>query len=181
MRTGSRQLIKLFKLTLASITLILVSCNQSERNNAGSGSQGTKASDSSPIAPNDTATDAGSSLLRHAKELQSQVSSEAPSERQQTECEIGESIRKAASLGNKEAKLLYISIVAKNPTSHLGTYCLDASPDTLRELETYIAEISIAEKTNSSLQSSLLDLSEDIDAKTKGVDDPEASRKSRHN
>lgn len=122
--------------------------------------------------------------MSRAKELQSQLSSDkqlAGSERQETECEIGESIRKAAGLGNREAKLLYISMVAKKPTTDLSAYCLDATPDTLREVETYIAEISIAEKTNTSLQSSLLDLSEDIDAKSKGVNDPESSRKSRHN
>lgn len=185
LRAGSRQLIKQFlKLTLAFLTLMLASCNQSGRNSADSGSQLAQASDPSRSVANDAEAGAGAALLSHAKELQSQLSSEkqlSASEKQQTECEIGESIRKAASLGNREAKLLYISTVAKKPTSDLSAYCLDASPDTLREVETYIAEISIAEKTNGSLQSSLLDLSEDIDAKSKGVDDPESTRKSGHN
>jgi hypothetical protein len=95
-------------------------------------------------------------------------------ERQKLLCEIGESTRRAASLGNRDSKLLYAGLIARTPTSNLSTYCLDASPDTLREVQTYITEISIKEKMNDSLQASLLKLSDDLEAKSRGVDDPES-------
>jgi hypothetical protein len=184
LRAGSRRLIKqFFQLMLAFTALTLASCNQSGTSSTRSNTQVAQVPDSSLGAAKDDEAGSGGALLSRAKELQLQLSSQkqlSASEKQQTQCEIGESLRKAASLGDREAKLLYISMVAKKPTSDLSAYCLDASPDTLREVETYIAEISIAEKTNTSLQSSLLDLSEDIDAKSKGIDDPESSRKSRH-
>ena len=184
LRAGSRRLIKqFFQLMLAFTALTLASCNQSGTSSTRSSTQVAQVPDSSLGAAKDDEAGSGGALLSRAKELQLQLSAQkqlSASEKQQTQCEIGESLRKAASLGNREAKLLYISMVAKKPTSDLSAYCLDASPDTLREVETYIAEISIAEMTNTSLQSSLLDLSEDIDAKSKGIDDPESSRKSRH-
>jgi hypothetical protein len=122
--------------------------------------------------------------MDRAKELQARLSSGkkiSTPERQKMLCEMGESTRKAASLGNREAKLLYASLVARTPTSNLGTHCLDASPDTLREVETYITDLSIKEKTNDSLQASLLRLSDDLEAKSHGVDDPESVRRSRKN
>jgi len=123
-------------------------------------------------------------LVDRAKELQARLNSDKAiptSERQKMLCEIGESTRKAASLGNGEAKLLYTRLIATTPTSSLSAYCLDASPDTLREVETYITELSIKEKMNDSLQSLLLKLSDDLEVKSHGVDDPEAVRKSRLN
>jgi hypothetical protein len=163
------------------LPLTLLSCRQSETTNGSSAPQLKQPSDSSGTSADDTGGEEALRLLERTKELQAQLYSDKTipsSDREKMFCEIGESTRKAASLGNREAKLLYAGLVARTPTHNLGTYCLDASPDTLREVETYITELSIKEKTNDSLQGSLLKLSDDLEAKSHGVDDPESVRRS---
>jgi hypothetical protein len=169
-------------IVLLLFTLTLLSCKRSETTNGSSAPQLKQPSDSSGTSGDDSGGTEAQRLLDRTKELQARLNSDKTiptSERQKMLCEMGESTRKAASLGNGEAKLLYAGLVARTPTHNLGTYCLDASPDTLREVETYITELSIKEKMNDSLQSSLLKLSDDLEAKSHSVDDPESVRK-RH-
>jgi hypothetical protein len=164
------------------LLLTLLSCKQSETANGSYPPQLIRPSDSSRSAADDTGGEEALRLLERTKELQAQLYSDKTipsSDREKMLCEIGESTRKAASLGNGEAKLLYAGLVARTPTSNLSTYCLDASPDTLRDVETYITELSIKEKMNNPLQASLLNLSHDVEAKSHGIDDPESVRRTR--
>jgi hypothetical protein len=169
---------------LLLLTLTLLSCKQSETANGSSAPQLKQPSDPSGTSGDNAGGAEAQRLLDSAKELQARLNSDKTiptSERPKMLCAIGESTRKAASLGSGEAKLLYAGLVARTPTSNLGSYCLDASPDTLREVETYITELSIKEKMNDSLQASLLKLSDDLEAKSHGVDDPESVGRSRRN
>ena len=151
------------------LPLTLLSCRQSETTNGSSAPQLKQPSDSSGTSGDDTGAAEAQRLLDRTKELQARLNSDKTiptSERPTMLCEIGESTRKAASLGNGEAKLLYAGLVVRTPTHNFDTYCLDASPDTIGAVETYITELSIKEKMNDSLQASLLKLSDDLEAKS---------------
>jgi hypothetical protein len=87
-----------------------------------------------------------------------------------------ERLRQSAGL-NPRIKILFSPLrVGDCRTVEVG-----CDPNTLREVETYITELSIKEKMNDSLQGSLLKLSDDLEAKSHGVDDPEAVGRNRRN